>query len=170
MRRSWAVMAWAGAGLLVVGGLARPVRAEDPSALERIASVKRSANGSSARLLDTPVLQILRSEQERSATGEREVLRIASSPLFSLYDREASTGAVAGVGRSEGQGRLGSLLGVSLLEWHSAKEHTLDGHERDGESEWRFLKVPVLGSLFARKRTPEGSSYEVLFFLHFDRR
>jgi len=160
----------AAAGLLGLAGPTRLAGAEDPSALERIASVKRSAQGSSARLLDTPVLQILRAAQERSATGEREELRIASSPIFSLYERKASTGAVGGVGRSEGEGRLASLLGFSLLEWHSAKEHALDGQDRDDESEWRFLKVPVLGSLFARKRTPEGSSYELFFFLHFDRR
>jgi hypothetical protein len=155
----WSLAALAALAAAVPG----PARADDPNVLERIASVKRSPEGTSARLLDTPVLQVVRAEEERFAGGQREEVRIASSPLFSVFRNESTTTASGAVSRTRGEGRFASLLGVSLLEWSTEKEHGLSGAGRTSAREWRFLDFPVLGSVFARKTSDAGSSYEVLF-------
>jgi hypothetical protein len=144
-----------------------PARADDPNVLERVVSVKRSPEGTSARLIDTPVLQIVRAEQERVAGGHREDVRIASSPLFSVFRRESITAAEGAVTHTQGEGRFASVLGISLLEWRSDKEHGMTGDQRTSESEWGLLTLPKLGALFGRKKTDAGSRYEVLYFLHF---
>ncbi|NNL64772.1 MAG: hypothetical protein HKP30_00885, partial [Myxococcales bacterium] len=131
--------------------------------LERVVSVKRSSEGTSARLIDTPILQVLRVAEERSADGQRQQVRVASSPLFSVFRRDTSTAASGTAARTRAESRFASLLGVSLLEWDSEKEHPIAGEARVAESEWRFLTLPKLGSLFARKKTDAGSAYEVLY-------
>jgi len=161
-----------GAALLIGSfvGQAAPARAEPPSVLERIVSVKRGPEGTSARLIDTPILQVLRIEGERVPGGHREQMRVASSPLFAVFERDTSTTAAGAMGRTEAEGRFASLLGVSLFEWSSQKEHPIAGAQRVSESEWRLLSLPKLGSLFARKKTAAGAAYEVLYFLHFGAR
>jgi hypothetical protein len=151
-------------------GAPAPARAEGPTVLERIVSVKRSPEGTSARLIDTPILQILRAEEERFEGGQREQVRVASSRLFSVFQRDTSTAASGTLGRTQAESRFASLLGASLLEWSSDKEHPITGEERISESEWRLLTLPKLGALFARKKTAAGSAYEVLYFLHFGAR
>jgi len=160
-------MAMAAIGLVGLAGLAR---AGEPTVLERVASVKRDSEGSSARLLDTPVLQVLRAEEERTAEGQRESLRVASTPLFSVFQQDSTTGANGGKARREGKGRFASVFGVSLLAWSSASDHGLGGQEEASESEVRIVDVPLIGPLFARRQTPEGSGYDVLFFLHLGQR
>jgi hypothetical protein len=152
------------ASLAVAAG---PARADDPNVLERVVSVKRSPEGTSARLIDTPVLQIVRAEQGRVDGGHREDVRIASSPLFSVYRRESTTAAAGAVAHTRGEGRFASVLGVSLLEWSSDKEHGVGGDQRTAASEWGLLTLPKLGALFGRKKTDAGARYEVLYFLHF---
>jgi hypothetical protein len=160
------------AALLAVAALgpAAPARADDPNVLERVVSVKRAPGETSARLIDTPVLQILRAQEGTVAGGHREDLKVVSSPLFALFDRESSTEAAGAATRSQSEGRFVSLLGVSLLEWSSERERGIDGGDRAAETEWRFLDVPVLGPLFARSKSEEGSEYRALFFLRFGSR
>jgi hypothetical protein len=174
-RRARARLRWIGpaarvllaAAVAAVAGAPAPARADDPNVLERVVSVKRSPAGTSARLLDTPILQILRAEEERVDGGHREEVRIASSPLFSVFRRDSSTAAAGTVSRTERESRFASVLGVSLLEWSSEKEQGLTGDGRTAASEWRLLTLPKLGSLLARRKTDAGSAYEVLYLFRF---
>jgi hypothetical protein len=165
--RTARVVASVAALALAPAAAAPAARAEDPNALERIVSLKRSPDGASAHLLDTPVLQVVRAREERYEGGQREQVRIASSPLFSVYRRDSSTAAAGAVSRTHNEGRFASVLGVSLLSWSSEQERGMAGATRTDEREVRFLSLPKLGSLFARKTSKAGSSYEVLYFLHF---
>jgi len=160
------------AGLIVIASVvaAARARADGPNVLERIASVKRSPEGASAHLIDTPILQVVRAQEERFPGGQREQVRIASSPLFSVFRRDSTTAADGVVSRTEDESRFASLLGASLLSWSSETEHGLAGTGHVSEREWRLLSLPKLGSLFARKKSDAGASYEVLYFLHFGAR